>query len=567
MNMKIGKAMNNRIFLITALLLLSTMVQATVTARVDRNHIVIGETFNLTITVDENTSDQPDLSDLQQVFKVLGTSQSSSTKIINGSYSVEKSWEIALMPLGVGKNTIPPIKLGNSMTKPIQITITKSDPNAKASGDVFVEVKADKKSAYVKEQIILTVKLFYAIALSEGNLSEPLASNTIVTPLDKGASYTTNRKGRNYTVVEKHYALSAEKNGTLELNPIIFNGRDNSSRRSFSMFSTGKPVRAISQPLSIEIKPIPQGSIGKDWLPASNVQLSQEWSKGPYKVGEPITRTIQLYVQGLSDTQVPDIDLGEIKDVRIYPEQPQTQTETTAQMLKTIKQEKIALIPTHAGAIRIPEYQLEWFNTKTAKVETAKLPPVTLQVETGDFAMQKPDVSFLDSKNTQSSSNDTVKTAKNKQSPIEVKIIEKDEQLWKILAAVFAFLWIVTVFIYLKKNPQTSVKKEEYKPKQVSKKQIIDSINNTSLLQLQKDLIYWWNQQYAEDNVTNLGQIKARVNPQMQQLLDLLEAQLYNQQKAEDFNVQNWLKQVKGTGLNRLKAPKESKPIELPELY
>ena len=567
MNKKIGKAMNNRIFLITALLFLSAMVQATVTARVDRNHIVIGETFNLTISVDENTADQPDLSELQQVFRVLGTSQSSSTKIINGSYSVEKSWEIALMPLGIGKNTIPPIKLGSQYTKPIQITITKSDPNAKASGDVFVEVKVDKKSAYVKEQIILTVKLFYAIALSEGNLTEPVASNTIVTPLEKGASYTTNRKGRNYTVVEKHYALSAEKSGTMDLNPIIFNGRDNSSRRSFSMFSTGKPVRAISKPLAIEIKPIPQNSIGKDWLPASKVQLSQEWSKGPYKVGEPITRTIQLYVQGLSDTQVPDIDLGEIQDVRVYPEQPQTQTETTAQMLKTIKQEKIALIPTHAGAIRIPEYQLEWFNTKTGKVETAKLPPVTLQVEAGDFAMQKPDVPFLDTKNTQSSSTGKNILAQTKQNPTEFKIIEKDNRLWKILAAVFALLWLVTVIIYLKKKPQTKVNKQEHKPKQVSKKQIIDSINNKNLFQLQKDLIYWWNQQYAEDNVTNLGQVKARVNNQMQQLIEALELQLYNRQKAEDFNVQNWLTQVKGTGLNRIKTTQPTKQEELPELY
>jgi hypothetical protein len=563
MNKKIGKIM--RIFLITTLVFMSSMVQATVTARVDRNHIVIGETLNLTITVDENTEEQPDLTDLQQVFKVLGTSQSSSTKIINGSYSVEKSWEIALMPLGIGKNTIPPIKLGNESTKPIQITITKSDPNAKANGDVFVEASVDKSSAYVKEQIILTVKLFYAIALSEGNLSEPTASSVIVTPLDKGASYTTNRNGKNYTVVEKHYALFAEKSGTLDLNPIIFNGRDNSSRRSFSMFSTGKPVRAISNPVSIEIKPIPQKSLGKDWLPASKVQLSQEWSKGPYKVGEPITRTIQLYVEGLSDTQVPDIDLGDIEDVRVYPEQPQTQTETTSQMLKTIKQEKIALIPTHAGAIRIPEYQLEWFNTKTGEVEIAKLPPLTLQVEAGEFALQKPDMPVMDSNKV--SSSDAVKAIQNEQVSEKVKIVEQENGLWKIFAIVFSFLWVVTLLIYFKKKPKHQVNTQKLVPKKVSKKQIIDSINNKNLSQLQKEIISWWNQQYPGEDITNLGQIKGKVNSQMQKLLDELESQLYDKQKAHEFDVEKWLKQVKGNGLNKLKNIKKQSKKELPELY
>ena len=241
MNRKIGKNMK-QISLIIFIFIISSSSYAGVTATVDRNQIVVGETFTLTISVDENISEQPELSELQQVFRLLGTSQSSSTKIINGDYSVEKSWQISLMPNGVGKNTIPPIKVGQFLTKPIQITISKSDPNAKANGDIFIEVTTNKSNAFVKEQIILTVKLFYSIALSEGNLSEPIISNTIVSQLDKGATYTTNRNGKNYTVIERHYALFAEKSGSMEMNPIIFSGRDNTSRRSFSMFSTGKPV-------------------------------------------------------------------------------------------------------------------------------------------------------------------------------------------------------------------------------------------------------------------------------------------------------------------------------------
>jgi len=574
MKQKIGNRMNTIKYSLISLTLfvLSSMSQAEVTASVDRNQIVIGETFTLTVSVDKNTNEQPDLSELEQVFRVLGTSQSSSTQIINGSYSVNKSWQISLMPLGVGENTIPPIKLGTEYTKPIQIKITKSDPNAKANGDIFIEVVSDKDSAFVKEQILVTIKLFYSISLSEGVLSEPVASNAIISQLGKGSSYRTQRDGKLYEVIERHYALFAEKSGVLELNPVIFNGRDNTSRRNFSMFSTGKPVRAVSKPLSFEIKPIPQTSIGKAWLPASKVQISQQWSKPPYKVGEPITRTITLYVEGLGETQIPDIELGDIPDIRIYPEQPQTQTEETTETLKSYKQVKLALIPTHDGAIRIPEYQLEWYNVKTNTIEYAKLPPMTLQVDAGEFAMEKPKI---DNPFVSKKQGDTVQKPEtpNNIDNTSVTIIEKDPTLWQILSALLLVLWLITLFLFLKK-PASKTQKKKTKTINISKKQILMAAEQSNLKELQTVLLSWWNDQYPNHKVTNLSQIKNLVNPQMQNLLEELQQQLYCNEadNKHSFNRSQWLKQIKGKGLKLADNKPESKgknsnDTSLPALY
>ena len=106
MKQMIGKSIN-----ILVLLMISSLTQAAVTAQVDRTEVVIGETFNLVISTDENTNDQPDLSVLETNFRVLGNSQSSSTNIVNNSYSVEKKWQISLMSLGIGEATIPPLSL------------------------------------------------------------------------------------------------------------------------------------------------------------------------------------------------------------------------------------------------------------------------------------------------------------------------------------------------------------------------------------------------------------------------------------------------------------------------
>jgi hypothetical protein len=562
----IGNNMKLMKFTLISLFLMSTISYAELTAKVDRNQIVIGETFNLVITVDENTSEQPDLSELAQAFQVLGTSQSSSTKIINGSYSVEKTWNVSLMPNGLGEKTIPSIKLGNQSTQPIKVSVSKLDPNAKSNGEIFIEVSADKKSAFVKEQIILTVKLFYAVALSEGNLSEPLAKNTIVTQLDKGTTYNTSRDGKNYTVVEKHFALFAEKSGQLDLNPIIFNGRDNTSRRNFSMFSTGKPVRAVSKPLSIDIKPIPQTSIGKDWIPASNVQVSQQWTQPPYKVGEPITRTITLFIEGLSETQIPNIDLGEIENIRVYPEQPQTQTEKTAQTIKAVKQMKIALIPTQEGSIRIPEYQLEWYNTETNQIELAKLPPISLQVDAGDFGVKQQDVADMFSPEKQkqkpSSSASQVTTPQK-----VIQVIEKDNMLWKALTALFAILWLLTTWLYIKKRIKKSKNQVADPIVNISKKQIIAAINNKDIKALQSSLIDWWNIQYPDNQVTNLSQIKLCLNSSMHTLIDQVELYLYNPGKLENFNQKAWLQAVNSNDLSLIKSARVKSKMTLSKLY
>ncbi len=558
----IGKSIN-----ILVLLMISTITQAVMTAQVDRTQVVIGETFNLVIAIDENTSEQPDLSVLENNFRVLGSSQSSSTNIVNNSYSIEKKWQISLMSLGIGEAMIPAIKLGNQSTQPIKITTAKNDPNAKASGDIFIEIETDKTSAFVKEQIIMTVKLFYSLSLSEGSLSEPIASGAIVTQLDKGANYRTSRDGKTYEVIERHYAMFAEKSGTLDLNPIIFSGRDNTSRRSFSMFSTGKPVRAVSKSLSFEIKPIPQSSIGKDWLPANNIQVSQDWSDGPYKVGEPITRTITLYIEGLSETQIPDIDLGKIEDIRVYPEQPQTQTENTAQTIKSYKQAKLALIPTHAGAIRIPEYQLEWYNTKTNQIEYAKLPPVTLQVEAGDFAVKMPDIPNLMNDNPVNKSS-TVSENPNTDNPTVVtKIVEKDSSLWKALTAIFALLWLLTTIILIRKPAKNADTHKQLKKIEISKKQIITAIEKQDTMALEKTLLAWWNQQYPDKQVFNISQIKAWVNPEMQSLIEQIESSLYRADENKDLNQQQWLKQVKGKGLVAMEQKPSHSIVELPPLY
>lgn len=58
---------------------------AGLSARVDSGTVAQGDTFQLTLTTNGQADASPDLTPLQKDFDVLGTSQSSSTQIINGN--------------------------------------------------------------------------------------------------------------------------------------------------------------------------------------------------------------------------------------------------------------------------------------------------------------------------------------------------------------------------------------------------------------------------------------------------------------------------------------------------
>jgi hypothetical protein len=551
----------------------SPYASALLIAKADRTEVVIGETFNLKISIDKNINEEPDLAELGKVFRILGNSQSTSTQIIQGKYSTEKSWQIVLMAYEEGTKVIPPIYLAGENSQPITIKVIKSDPNAKAEGDVFIEVSTDKASAFVKEQITLTVKLFYSIALSEGNLSDPIAKNALITMMDKSNSYNTQRDGKTYTVVERHFSIFAEKNGTLELNPIIFNGKDNSSRRNFSMFSTGKPVRAVSKPISMEIKPIPQQALGKEWLPASKVHISQQWSKGPYTAGEPITRTITLYVEGLTETQIPEIDLGEIDDIKVYPEQPQTQTENNATTIKSWKQVKMALIPVHEGPVRVPEYSLQWFNTTTQEFEFAKLPPMTLQVRPGAFAMDNPDINKqLDQLSQELNPKSTVTNKNNQETDkdaIDQVVIESSNPnyFWQIVSALLAALWLLTLIFYFKKPKKTIQQSTAKEVPLVSKKNVIAAINAKNIELLQKNLIHWWNHQNPEQTITNLSQLDGKIAPDSYLMVQEMQDLIYNSDESKSFDFEAFKSLINKNGFNIQKPNKINIGSELPQLY
>ena len=223
---------------------------ASVRAWLDRSQMQLGETVTLNVQVEGDAqAQQPDFSALAGDFDMTGTQSSTSVNIVNGKTSSSVLWAVGLSPKHAGTFTIPALTVAGQQTRPLALVV--SAPSAKATqpgGDVFVEAQVDPASPYVQQQVMLTVKLYFAVNLIDGNLEDPQVKGVVVRKLGQDSRYRAQVGNRSYNVVERHYALTPEGNGELTLPPILFRGHAMDASGGGLFFNQGRRLRARPLP-------------------------------------------------------------------------------------------------------------------------------------------------------------------------------------------------------------------------------------------------------------------------------------------------------------------------------
>jgi hypothetical protein len=186
-------------------------------------------------------------------------------------------------------------------------------------------------------------------------------------------------------VLEKELALFPQQSGRLEIPPVLAEVRL-LSRSTLDPFGTsGKVRRFRSEPVVLDVAPVPPGFSGDYWLPANRLELREQWPPDLENLvaGEPITRTISLVADGLTAAQLPEIELLAVDGLKQYPDQPGLKDSLGSSGVVGQRVQKVALIPGAAGVYRIPEISVKWWNRISGKMETAQLPARELRVSGG----------------------------------------------------------------------------------------------------------------------------------------------------------------------------------------
>ena len=379
------------VLLLPLLICTATAHAAELIASVDRSRLNSGETVELTLETNDVTQfGKPDLTPLEPLFEVRGTRQVNQLNTLNGDNRATTRWIITLLPKENGSVLIPPLQVGDAQSQPITVQVVESDvrEDKNSLDPVFIEASLDQSSVYVQAQAILTLRIYHSVSLYDDSSLTPLQiADARVEQLGDTRTYEKDINGVRHGVIEMRYAIYPQHSGLLTIAPQTFSAtlvetqpaQDSTAQGP----KPGKLMRVSSAQIPLTVKPKPLTyPIDAPWLPARSLSLSESWNPEPEhtQVGDSLTRSLTLKVEGLASSQLPAMPATEVNGLRRYPDQPVLSNQSSDRGLIGSREEREALVPSRSGLIDLPTVDVVWWNTFEDHLEHTSLPARTLQV-------------------------------------------------------------------------------------------------------------------------------------------------------------------------------------------
>ena len=246
------------------------------------------------------------------------------------------------------------------------------------------------------------------------------------------------------------------------------------------------------------------------------------------KVGEPLTRTLTLLANGSMVSQLPELNTakpavrgaeGTDAQLKSYPDQPVLQEQKKADGIIALREEKIALIPSKAGSYILPAIEVPWFNTKTQKVEIAKIPETSLTALEVEGAQQAPQIPAAPP---------AAQAAKIQTKPL---VQTQQSNIWLWVSVFLALGWLATlIYLFSKRTAKQPVFDDSAERIRLedSVKSLKKACHANDPFAAKDALLAWARQKGAgETNLISLGAIAAQSDARLRDEILLLNQVLY----------------------------------------
>ncbi len=395
---KIGKRLNkNTIWFVLTVLLVFMPSQAfslDITASVDKTRITLEDSVFMKITINGGKGD-PDMSVIRD-FKVFPRGTTSQYQSINGKSEHKTIYQYLLVPRSKGEFTIPAIAAvvdGHPLsTQPISIQVIDQMVKPDEVKALFAQASVIEPTLFVGQQTIYTVKFFTSRRLAGlGFENQPGFKNFTAKPFPSEKTYSLNLKGRTFQVTRVDYLVIPSAPGSYTIDPVSFIAKVRVKNRqdpfdSFfndSFFSTSgyKPVRVASNPVKIEVRPLPDYSGNEPFSGlVGRFDIHAALDKTHLAVGESATFTIEVTGAGnIMDAGLPTINLDHL-GFKIYDDNPADDIGLTDQGYAGTRTFKKALVPVAPGQYRIDPVSLVYFDTKKKQYQKILTQAISLTI-------------------------------------------------------------------------------------------------------------------------------------------------------------------------------------------
>ncbi|MFP8965112.1 BatD family protein [Pokkaliibacter sp. CJK22405] len=407
-----------------SIMLLSGLANAEVTARLNSNQIHLNDPLTLTLTVSGAVVDQPpQLAPLNRDFEVLSSRANSVFRYVDNSMQKSTRWQIELKPRQSGMLSIPPLRVGNESTDPLQLEVAANPEVSFGNGNDGVHqeggsyeddasqpttdpvtsddsAQADSSDAQAKAKPVtpatplatfdvdfsapeplypgMPVKVIVHLAhqgslLPAARIQPPVVSQGELFELKHPAAVMDETlDGRKLRKVSRNYLLFVDSPGDFTLD-------------GFNFLGNIQPATGDAQTIDLTTSPHKLSLIkapSEPFNPAFDLTLDGSWNKDltGLKPGDVRIRTIEITAQGLPASRialppVPEIEGLDIRQSIIKPSNDITEDSVTGSV--TVVQQ---FTFNKEGRFSLPEWNLGWWNRSTGAPDTAALPDQTLTV-------------------------------------------------------------------------------------------------------------------------------------------------------------------------------------------
>ena len=514
---------------------------AEIDVRVDRDPVSMEESFQVVFQASGNLDDDPDFTPLGGDFEVVSVAQASNISIINGNATRSRTWRLTLLARREGSLTIPPIAFGKDRSPALPLTVIRGGTapgrrgpgSAAGTGEVFLEVEAKPLKTWVQAEVIYTVRLYRSVPTSNATLSDPEVENggAVIEKLGEDRNYDTQVMGRHFEVVERSFAIYPQASGAITVQPVQFQGRAGMPLSLLDPFGP-QPQTLVRQsaPVTIEVEPIPANFSGREWLPARQLHLADEWSREPpeFRVGEPITRTLTLTANGLTAGQLPELPAWVPDGFKSYPDQPALRDARSPAGIVGTRQEKTALIPSRAGNYVLPEIQIEWWDTGAGKPERAVLPARRIAVLPVEGGATAADTGAPASAPEAAAGPENTAVEPQQAVPVAVAPAAADQTFWQVLSLVLGAAWLLTLLWIWRGRPGAGrARPAGPGPSGGAVRDLRQACAAGDAARAKDALLGWARSRWKEECPSSIGEVQARSSQALSAELATLNRTLY----------------------------------------
>lgn len=367
--------------------------------------VAVGGAFVLNVEISGTQSVNRDVPapTLDGFARFLGSGTQSSVQMVNGRTTVSLTVQHRYQALVEGTHTIPSVEVvaeGRTLTtEPIELTISAEAADTRqkrglGEDEIFITAEASKSGVLEGEPLIVEYRIWTRVDVTNfGMTSVPEPAGFWVedlTPQGGPVVEERTRDGVQYaTAVVRRVALVPTGPGERTIDPVgieasvrLQTGRDPFERvfgRPSIFGTTTVPVTVLSNPLTIDVAPLPPGRPEPFNGVVGRLEVSAELDRDSVDANEAVTLTVSVTGEGhLRSITAPDLGLPD--DFEVFPPEVSETVSAGGRGLTGSKTFEYVVIPRAPGRRVVPPVTLGYFDTDAGAYRAATSDELVLTV-------------------------------------------------------------------------------------------------------------------------------------------------------------------------------------------